>query len=402
MAMLYQYDPDELETVKEKMTHETAENQEKPEQSPEIDPKNPFQNETEFVAYNSDYGEIVPQIRMKGCKIPLFPNQQEKRRIRRYENIVGGFLLGHLVLMNVLALILMGGFTWIQSLVDSAMAGGELPANYSTLAWDYFQNSSSYIAITMLSIAGCSIFVTWLGCKATKIPVSNLFQTKDFHIWDAMIYIAIALFIQTATGYLSLGITELLEGVGITAYEPDLSPTQDIKTVLISFVYSVIVAPITEELLVRGFVMKNLCRVSQHFGIIMSAFFFGVWHENIAQFVLAFCAGCFFGYLTVKHNSLVPSIIAHMAVNLCAETFSICEVYQWEIAEMALNMFYTLLVLAGLILLIRMFITERFPKTTPEQAERGGRLSLTSPLLMGVLICHIGSSIIYILQESIS
>ncbi|MDE7122309.1 MAG: CPBP family intramembrane metalloprotease, partial [Oscillospiraceae bacterium] len=187
---------------------------------------------------------------------------------------------------------------------------------------------------------------------------------------------------------------------GITAYEPDMSPSQGVKTVLISFIYSVIVAPITEELLVRGFVMKNLSRVSQHFGIIMSAFFFGVWHENIAQFILAFCAGCFFGYITIKHNSLIPSMIAHMAVNLCAEIFSICEVYHWDMAENLMNMLYTILILAGLILLIRMLITERFPSTTPEQAERGGRLSLTSPLLMLVLLCHIGSSIYYILLES--
>ncbi|MDE5884276.1 MAG: CPBP family intramembrane metalloprotease [Oscillospiraceae bacterium] len=390
--MRYEYDPDELEQMQK--TPEISEN-------PEIDPKNPFCNPTEFAHYNSDYGEIVPQIRMKGCQIPLFPNDREKSRIHRYENIVGGFLLLHLVLMNVLALVLMGGFTFLQGMVDSAMNDGALPANYDTLAWEYFENSSAYIAITMLAIAGCSILVTCLGCRMTKIPVSNLFQTRDFNAGHALIYIAIALCIQTITGYLAMGITELLDGVGITAYEPDMSPTQGLKTVLISFIYSVIVAPITEELLVRGFVMKNLSRVSQHFGIIMSAFFFGVWHENLAQFILAFCAGCFFGYITVKHNSLIPSMIAHMAVNLCAEIFSICEVYHWDLAENLMNMIYTILVIAGLILLIRMLITERFPSTTPEQAERGGRLSLTSPLLMLVLLCHIGSSIYYILLESI-
>ncbi|MDE6658474.1 MAG: CPBP family intramembrane metalloprotease, partial [Oscillospiraceae bacterium] len=393
---LYQYDPDELEMQKNHESQEESENK------LEINPRNPFQNETEFMDYNSDYGEIVPQIRMKGCKIPLFPNQQEKRRIHRYENIVGGFLLGHLILMNVLALILMRGFTWLQAIIDSTTTGGNLPANYSELAWNYFENSSSYIAITMLAIGSCSIFVTWFGCKITKIPVSNLFQTRNFHIWNAVTYIGIALCIQTITGYLASGITDLLSAVGVTAYEPDLTPSQDIKAVLISFIYSVIVAPITEELLVRGFVMKNLCRVSQHFGIIASAFFFGVWHENIAQFVLAFCAGCFFGYITVKHNSLIPSIIAHMAVNFCAEMFSICEVYHWEFLEMLLNMLYLLLVLVGIVLLIRMFITERFPKTTPEQAERGGRLALTSPLLMIVFVCHIGSAIFLILQETIS
>ena len=365
----------------------------------EIDPKNPFQNETEFAEYNSDYGEIVPQIRLEGCKIPLFPNLKERNRIRRYENIVGGFLFGHFAVMNVLFLVLGESFIFFLSLVDGNSAS--LPENYHSLAWDYFQDTSSYTAIMMLCIAGCSLLVTWLGCKATKIPISNLFQTKDFTIWHALSYITIALMIQTATGWIAVGIEDLLEGVGISSYSPDLSNSTDIKVVMMDFVYGVIVAPITEELLVRGFVLKNLSRVGQRFGIIMSAFFFGVWHENIAQFVLAFAAGCFFGYITVKHNSLIPSIIAHMAVNLCATIFDLCDTYGWEMAGNIFNGFYILLVITGAILLIKMMITERFPYATPEQSERGFRLALTSPVLMFVLLCHIGSAVFYIVQENV-
>jgi len=365
----------------------------------EINPKNPFSNETEFENYNSDYGEIVPQIRMEGCKIPLFPNLRERGRIRRYENIVGGFLLGHFVLMNILFLILGEGFVWIMSLADGSMT--ELPENYHSLAWEYFENTSSYTAIMMLCIAGCSIAVTWLGCKATKIPISNLFQTQDFNIGLAVSYIAIALLIQTVTGWMAIGIETLLEGVGITVYSPELSESTDIKNIMMDIIYGVIVAPITEELMVRGFVMKNLSRVSQRFGIIMSAFFFGVWHENIAQFILAFAAGCFFGYITVKHNSLIPSIIAHMAVNFCATVFDLFDRFGLETASDIFNIFYVLLVFAGIVLLIKMLVTERFPYAMPEQSERGIRIALTSPLLMGVLLCHISSAVFAIIQESI-
>ena len=367
-------------------------------ETPAINPKNPFGNETEFTEYNSDYGEIVPQIRMEGCQIPLFPNRMEKSRIRRYENIVGGFLLGHFFLMNVLFMILGEVFILLTSLSDGAMM--ELPENYHSLAWEYFTGSSSYTAIMMLCIAGCSILVTYFGCRATKIPVSNLFQTKNFNIGLAISYIMIALLIQTVTGWLAIGIEDLLEGVGISSYNPDLSNANDIKSIMMDFIYGVIVAPITEELLVRGFVMKNLCRVSQKFGIVMSAFFFGVWHENIPQFVLAFTAGCFFGYLTVKHNSLLPSIIAHMAVNLCATVFDILDTKHLDTAYDMFNVFYMLMVFAGVILLIKMLITERFPRTTPEQAERGIRVAVTSPLLMGVLLCHIGSMIVLIAEEN--
>jgi len=208
--------------------------------------------------------------------------------------------------------------------------------------------------------------------------------------------------IQSAMGWTAVGIETLLEGVGISVYTPDLSDSKEIKVILMDVIYGVIVAPITEELMVRGFVLKNLSRVGQRFGIIMSAFFFGVWHENIAQFLLAFAAGCFFGYITVKHNSLIPSIVAHMTVNLCATIFDILDTYGLETASNVFNGFYTLLVLAGAILLIKMLITERFPYATPEQSERGFRIALTSPLLMGVMLCHIGTAVFYIVQENVS
>ncbi len=363
-----------------------------------IEPKNPFQNETEFTEYNTDYGEIVPQIRIEGCKIPLFPNYREKSRIHRFENIVGGFLLGHFLLMNVLMLILSEIFLFAMSVVEGSR--GELPENYSSLAWEYFENTSSYTALTMLCIASCSVAVAWFGCKATKIPISHLFQTKEFHFRQAVSYILIALCIQNLMGWVAMGIDEILEGLGIASYTPEMTTGTELKSMLIDFVYGVIVAPITEELLVRGFVMKNLSRVSQRFGIIMSAFFFGVWHENISQFVLAFTAGCFFGYITMKHNSLIPSIIAHMFVNLFATLFEFLDLYHLDTAYTISEGIYSLLVLAGGILLIRMLIIERFPRSTPEQAERGLRLALTSPLLMGVLLCHIGSMLFYIAMEN--
>jgi len=365
-----------------------------------IDPKNPFANETEFADYNSDYGEIVPQIRMEGCEIPLFPNARERRRIRKYQNIVGGYLFCHLLLMNVLTLLFMEGYLALQKMIDSRASGGTLPENYLSLASEYFENSSSYMAVTMLVIASCSVLVVWFGCKSTKIPISTLFQTKEFSPSLAVSYVAIALLLQNLTGWIAVGIDALMEGVGVSDFTPDLGVSQNLRSVIVSFVYSVIVAPITEELLVRGFVMKNLCRCGQRFGIIMSAFFFGVWHENIAQFVLAFAAGCFFGYITVKHNSLIPSMICHICVNLSAEIFDICDNYNWDMAYDIFNVLYVLMVIAGLILLIRMMILERFPRSTPHQAERGLRIALTSPLLMLVLTCHIASAVLMIINEN--
>lgn len=368
---------------------------------PTLDPQNPFDNETEFTYYNTDYGDIVPQIRIPGCQIPLMPNKREKSRIRRYQNIVGGFLSGHFLLTNVLAVVLIQVFYGLTTLVDTAAAGGELPMNYDDMLMDYLTNSSSMMALNILAYGLLNVAVALLGCKATKIPIPNLFRTRNFTAGLAFCYITIALMLQTITGYAAMGLSELFEGVGISLYEADFSTDPSLKSAVIGAIYSVIVAPITEELLMRGFVLKNLSRFGQRFGIVMSAFLFGIWHENIAQFLLAFAAGCFFGYLTVKHDSLVPSILCHMAVNSFAEIFSICETFGWDFAGAMLNVVYMVFVFIGLVLFIRLLCVERFPKAMPAQTERGLRITMTSPLMLLVVICHIGAMVLLIVQESI-
>lgn len=364
-----------------------------------IDPHDPFENETEFHDYQPDYSEIVPQIRIPGCRIPLRANSREKGRIHRFNNIVGGLLLLHLVLANVLAIGLEMLVLWLLKIVDG-MSVTELPANYSDIAYDYFWNSSSMTAMNLLAFGIMNILVVVIGCRVTKLPVANFFKTHDFHVGTAIGYISIVIFIQLVMGQAAAWVTDLFKGIDITLYEPSELETTELKSVVLSFLYSVLVAPVTEELLMRGFVLKNLSRVSQRFGIIASAFLFGIWHENVAQFLLAFVGGIFFGYIAVKHNSLVPSIICHMAVNLFAELFTVCEDFGWETADFVLTIIYCVLAFAGLILLIRMLIVERFPQTTPRQAERTVRQALASPLLVAVVVCHIAVSVLVILGES--
>ncbi|MBR3629587.1 MAG: CPBP family intramembrane metalloprotease [Oscillospiraceae bacterium] len=364
------------------------------------DPQNPFDNPSEFHSYQCDYGAIVPEIRTEGFRLPHLPGKSERSRIRRYYNIVGGFLAGHFVIANVAAVVLMLGIEALITVVDRA-AVGDLPYNYDTLLADYVEQGSTIMtALSALVYGLCNLLVAILGCSATRIPLPNLFRTKDLTPMRMFGYICVALLLQSATGLAATWLTDLFESAGITLYEADLPSTTTARGTVLMLVYSVIVAPITEELLMRGFVLKNLSRSNQHFGIIMTAFIFGIWHENVAQFLLAFVAGCLFGYMAVKHDSLVPCIICHMVVNLFAELFGIFEDYGLEIGTKISEFVYFGMVIFGIVWLIRLLLTERFPRATVAQQERGIRISLSSPVLLLMLVCHIGAAVLFILQAS--
>lgn len=364
------------------------------------DPHDPFGNETEFRDYNGDYGEIVPQIRIPGCQLPLRPDKQEKRKIRKYYSTVGGALLVHLLFSNILAIAMIILLTGIQTVLDTSAAGGILPADYEEMLQAYFDDSSSNMAMNLLVYGFCNVLTAAVGCRIIKVQIPSLFRTDSFKIRHILCYISIALFLQWACGWCSVWISDLLADADITLYEADFSTGQNVKNIVLSFIYSCIVAPVTEELLFRGFILKGLSRVSQHFGILMSAFLFGLWHMNFSQFILAFSVGMLMAYMDVKHNSILPSILTHFAVNLTAEIFSLLDTLELYTIYNMFDLFTFLVVIVGAVLLLCMFIRERLPHTTPAQAERGLRLSLTSFLMSAAIICYFAISVGLIVSES--
>ncbi len=367
---------------------------------PTIDPLDPFANETEYHYYNQDYGDIVPQIRIPGCRIPLKPDIREVRGIRRYYNIAGTGLLLHLILSNVLAIFFIALYYAMQTAFDMSAAGGELPANYETLLEEFFTASSSNTAMNILIFMLCNVGIALMACKWAKIPIPSLFRRRDLRAGRILMYMCIGIGLQLLCGKAATFVADFMAEAGITVYEPDFSTGQDIKNMVLMTIYSCIVAPVTEELLFRGFVMKNLSRVSQRFGIIASAVLFGLWHENIAQFLLALFVGIFMGYITIKHDSLVPAIICHMTVNTFSMLFDIAYTYEWYTVYTVLDCIYMAIAAVGVFFLVCMIIRERLPYTTPHQTERSFRIAATSLPLILITIAHIGFTVFLIMDNS--
>lgn len=77
-----------------------------------------------------------------------------------------------------------------------------------------------------------------------------------------------------------------------------------------------ILAPVLEEMLFRGVLLRSFLQQHQRWhAISVSALFFGFAHLNIYQFVLAFWLGLFLGWLYERSRSLIPCIALHGALN---------------------------------------------------------------------------------------
>ena len=91
-------------------------------------------------------------------------------------------------------------------------------------------------------------------------------------------------------------------------------------------------APLFEEWLCRGLVLRGLLRKMNPFSAIaVSAVFFAILHMNPWQAIPAFCLGLLFGYTYYKTGSLKLTMLMHCANNTMAVIFS--KIPQFKDAE---------------------------------------------------------------------
>jgi membrane protease YdiL (CAAX protease family) len=83
-----------------------------------------------------------------------------------------------------------------------------------------------------------------------------------------------------------------------------------------TFVAVCILAPVLEEMLFRGVILRAfLRRYPPTLAIWQSALFFGFAHLNLYQFVIAFLVGALAGWIYERSRSLVPCIALHAFLN---------------------------------------------------------------------------------------
>lgn len=85
---------------------------------------------------------------------------------------------------------------------------------------------------------------------------------------------------------------------------------------LASVVTVCLVAPVLEEMLFRGIILRSfLHQYPRRNAILASAFLFGLAHLNIYQFAVGVALGCFLGWLYERTRSLWPCILLHASYN---------------------------------------------------------------------------------------
>ncbi|GHU55482.1 hypothetical protein FACS1894132_11650 [Clostridia bacterium] len=324
-----------------------------------------LQNETEFDDH-SDYRKFAPKI-MAGVPLSEHPDWEEKSRIKNTYGKGSLLMLCYYLGIQVLSFFLITAISYgVKAYYESR--GIEL----TNTIWNAITSHSVInIAINLLLFLIMNTGIFFIGCKVCKIKKSRLFNTRNVNAKTMFFYVFFAFGLQFATGYIAVLISNIMGSFGIENYSPDFSTTTT-PALILTLLYTCFIAPITEELLYRGFVLRAFSIVSQRTGIFVSALFFALSHQNISQAVLAFPMGLFFGYIAVKHGSVIPSIIVHFFINTV--TTLLYDVLQKGVTADTFNMIYTVyfLTVAVLAIISAFFVFSKkdYPQKSKLQRKR--------------------------------
>ena len=106
-----------------------------------------------------------------------------------------------------------------------------------------------------------------------------------------------------------------LRSLGLNPTTPDFSLGVGLAADVITVLYVVIVAPITEELVFRGAVQTSLRRYGHWFSIIVTALLFSLMHGNLYQAIPTFFMALVMGYVADRSGTVLPTILIHMLNN---------------------------------------------------------------------------------------
>jgi len=167
------------------------------------------------------------------------------------------------------------------------------------------------VLAVMVSIISIYIFYKrYLNIQPRKqVNLRNVFSIKNIGI-----YLEIGIGCQL---FLS-GILTLLRPLFKTlfAHYDETISSIFISDPIIAGVYIVILAPIIEELMLRGILLNRLRHALPFYmANLIQAAAFGIYHWDVIQGLYAFGFGLILGYLYEKTGTLYASVFVHMLVN---------------------------------------------------------------------------------------
>jgi membrane protease YdiL (CAAX protease family) len=226
-------------------------------------------------------------------------------RLRREMGKTGWVLLIYYLLVNIAVLItslLQYVIVLSKGTVDGFVSEVISPEVVLDNGWGYL------VAI----VIGFVLMLLW---KKKEFCLHTIWKT-DGRMTPGNFFSILAVFLsaQLLLSFMMEGLEWIFNLFGLSLLESTVATTGT-SDHLSMFLYAGIFAPISEEILFRGLLLRMLQPYGKRFAILSTAFLFGIFHGNIIQSPFAFMVGLVLGYVALEY-SIGWAMVLHMINNL--------------------------------------------------------------------------------------
>ena len=152
--------------------------------------------------------------------------------------------------------------------------------------------------------------------------------------------------------------SSIIEAQGFTIPSPDFTIPTETKYLVLFILYTCIIAPIFEEVIFRGFILKSMMKYGNLTAAIVSSIMFSMFHLNLVQFINPVLMGIIFCFITIKSNSIKSSIIAHMFNNSLIIFTSVLGVFDNPVIEGIYSLLYFALGFVAFAMFVKLYFKD--------------------------------------------
>lgn len=225
--------------------------------------------------------------------------------LRRRFREIGWALVGYYVLVNILAVVVSAVDVAKQALWNLAVGEPLMSLDMDAVmnnAWGYI----AAIAVSLLILHG------WKGREYWKREVFVKNRSMTVPVFACMLCFCMGAQLLSSLWVTALELVLNLFGMSAMGLLESVSGSTESFSM---FLYMGIFAPVSEEILFRGYVLRTLRPYGKRFAIFGSALLFSLFHGNLLQIPYAFLAGLLLGYVTVEYSA-GWAVVLHVFNNL--------------------------------------------------------------------------------------
>ena len=269
-----------------------------------------------------------------------------KKLMKNDFNKLGITLIAQGLISNAIVFIVLVGAMIVRIIKDRGASAADL---------EQMSKNPSYLGL--LSIFSVIIaFIPILIYRGNKFFQYDLkTENKKFTLKTVIIGFIFVLAVNNSLGLFAAGLEGGLNLIGLSAN----SALEDLEilnqSTIPMIIYTCLIAPIFEELLYRGAVLRSFEKYGRRFAILVSAMLFGLMHGNFYQIFMAAGIGLILGYLATEY-SIKLTIILHMINNTFVE---LTTQFGSSVSEAVGNIMNIGMIIISLIVLIAAFILNR-------------------------------------------